>query len=184
VAGIPIVVDASGVHIKDSSVPAKVLTTVVNTALKAAGLTLSLVKPHAQAHRGSASANPGGLIITSGKIGQILLGGAQLSVAGTQIIPFGAPPSSQSTPPASTTPDQPGTTGTLPAGPTLISPTSPARAPITAPAAASLPAAGSGLGAGWLVGALLTSMLIAAAARRVPALLVPSRTDHCPGEER
>lgn len=192
VAGFPVTVDQDGVHSTGKGPSAKAVNTAINKALAQSTTQVFLTEPQQTTSPVGVSYEAASLFISFDNGGfYVEVGGARAtagSTLGTTYTPPTAPPAA---PPAALPP-----TVTGPTAPTLstggvgtVTPAGSAPPPQTAPVgngnagqfvplAANLPY--GGLGAGWLVAALLGAGLIALGLWRLPDRLLEQTPTPCP----
>lgn len=195
VDGVPVTIDATGIHVNGQGTSLGVLTDTVNTVLKNAGISIFLSKDSGRPDPKKPSPNvdytAGSLVIAFPQNVVINIGAAHSTVSASIAGSYGG---GGFTPPVvsgggTTSPTTPGTTGgTLPnPGNGTVQP---APGGITGPAPAIAPQNASniklpgGIGWGWIVFVLLGGAFFAVGLRRLPDQVLAATSTPCNLGER
>jgi len=201
VAGIPVQVDNTGVHVQGAGAALPALTDQVNHALVQSGIAFYVVRPSTQVNGSNVSIDSGDLIVEENNAqyaGQGNSTGVVLQLGGATAVadagpafgvgflpPFSLPAvTTGSSPAGSATTSVPGTAGTpgLPGQPaTAGTAQSTGAPPALAGSSSGLP--GGGLSPAWIVLVLAGSGLIAAGLKRLPDRLLEATASSCPLED-
>jgi hypothetical protein len=192
VAGVPVTVDSSGIHVASQSGPLPP-TDQLNTALAQSGFRIYVAKPTKTVKGAAITLDSGSLILmqTNSQYGgnandtgrMLILGGAGISADTSKGFDFSMP----AIPPTSSVAAPPGAapaaSASLPGGSAPVVAAGAAAPVVAAPRLAGnstkLP---GGLAPGWLVLSLLGSGLVAAALRRLPDSVLAATGPGCPLE--
>lgn len=190
IGGVPVTVDASGVHAAGQNVPAAVPQDALNNAIRALGLEVHLTQPTVTKTGGSVDYSSGALILIYHQGASqyaLTLGRASVSLAATTAMALSTPTVAIPAAPTSSGAVHPGATGAgaLPSGDTGVTPQgSPANTPMVAapPAAQVVPVAyalADGVPAPLVVLGLLAAALLAFGLRRLPDRVLALSTTDC-----
>lgn len=186
VAGTPVTLDQSGLHVAGTGVPYEQATDAVTAALAQAQLKLSLAQPSKQVAGGSVRFSSGGLQIAT-PLGVLTFGATSLDLSGARTDPVPTSPLGQ--PPVPPTGSAPlsavGTPGDLGGAPLPQAGSTSDLPPVIRSVLHVLRPVSLPTGYAWWVLPLgvLLALLTSAAMRRLPAAVLPGAAATCPTEE-
>ncbi len=203
IAGVPVTIDESGVHLKGSKAPLPA-TSVVNKALNGAGIQIFFAKPTKQVNKASVTVNSGNLIVlfnqsqyvkNANDTGALLILGAASIGENTGKGTVPQPIPSPTAPPPSTPPSaHSGPTGSTPTGGTGGSVSvggttggGSGQQPAVAGPGSQLASSGLQLPSGWQLAWLIVGLVVAGAVafalKRLPDRMLATTATTCPLED-